>query len=99
MGASSRCRLFIRIFSFEGTNSQGTAGFRQSGSRELFAHGLLYGKSRRQGLVFAQGFQKRGRRSKKQVSRHGSTEVEQAVVVAGGSANEHILNHLLDRPG
>src|SRR5215469_1667144 len=99
MGASSRCRLFIRIFSFERTNSQGTAGFRQGGSREVFAHGLPYAKSRRQRLVFAQDLQKCGRRSKKQVPRHGSTEVEEAVVVAGGSANEHILNHLLDRPG
>src|SRR6516164_7239298 len=38
----------------------------------------------------------RGRREKK-IAADGSAEVEQPVVVAGRPANEHVLEHLLDR--
>src|SRR5208337_5537228 len=50
-------------------------------------------------LVFGYVFQEcRGGREK-QVSSDGPTEIEQSVVIAGRAANEHVLQHLLNRTG
>src|ERR1700730_17775154 len=100
MGASSRCRLFMRNFSFEGTNAQRTVasprdGWKASGRRRV------YGKRRshRYGLVVAHGFKKCCGRSKKHISRDGTAEIEQAVIIAGRPAHEHVFEHLFDGVG
>src|SRR5579871_5243188 len=93
MGASSRCRLFMRNFSFEGTNTQRTVALTRSGCR------VPDRRCRNGGLILAYGIQERYRRHKKQVSGDGPAEIEQPVVVAGRAANEHIFQHLFDGTG
>src|ERR1700674_3970782 len=84
----------MRNFSFEGTNAQRTVtsprgGWRDSGRQ-------VYGTWRRHryGVVVAHGFQECCGRSKKHVSRDGAAEIEQAVIVAGRPAHEHVFEHL-----
>src|SRR5271166_231693 len=100
MGASSRCRLFMRNFSFEGTDAQRTVTSPRGGWRAI-GRPRVYGKrrSRRYGLVVAHGFQKCRGRSKKHVSRDGAAEIQQAVIVAGWPAHEHVFEHLFDGAG
>src|ERR1700733_16065443 len=91
MGASSRCKLFMRIFSFERTNAQRTVALARGGWRR-------FGRCHA-GLVVAYGFQKCHGRSKKKASRDGAAEIEQPVVVAGRLAHEHIFEHLFNGMG
>src|SRR5579863_5327747 len=91
MGASSRCRLFMRNFSFEGTNPQRTVALPRGGYDNR--------RGQHSGLVLAYGFQKRQRGSKKQVSRDRTAEIEQLVIVAGRPANEHVFEHLFNGTG
>src|SRR5215831_6454481 len=90
IGASSRCRLFIRIFSFEGTDAKGTmlGWLRGDG-------GFTRGRGRR-GPVGGDVVEKGGGRDEIQVSCHRSAEVEDAIVIAGRAADEHVLKHLFD---
>ena len=50
-------------------------------------------------VVFAHIFQKSGGWSEEQASGDRMAEVEQPIVVARWAANEHVLEHLLDRAG
>src|SRR5579862_9041154 len=97
MGASSRCRLFMRNVSFEGTNGERTVTSPPGGWRAI-GRRRVYGKRRsvRYGLVVAHGFQKCCGRSKKHVSRDRAAEIEQAVIVAARPAHEHVFEHLFD---
>src|ERR1700690_2097553 len=99
MGASSRCRLFMRNFSFEGTNAQRTVTWPRGGWRAIGRRAYDKRGSHRCGLVVAHGFQKCCGRSKKHVSRDGAAEIEQAVIVAGRPAHEHVFEHLFDGAG
>ena len=54
-------------------------------------------RSRR--LVFGDGVQKCRGRHEEQVSGDGAAEIEQPVVIAGRTADEHVLEHLLDGAG
>src|ERR1700733_1101197 len=96
MGANSRCRLFMRNFSFEGTNAQRTVALPRSRERTLDRRWFQIRRSNHGGLVLAHGFQECCGRSKKQVPSDGAAEIEQPVVVAGRAANEHVVEHLFD---
>src|SRR5579871_800279 len=100
MGASSRCRLFMRNFSFEGTNAQRTVTSPPGGWRAI-GRRRVYGKRRsvRYELVVAHGFQECCGRSKKHVSSDRAAEIEQAVIVAGRPAHEHVFEHVFDGAG
>src|ERR1700731_2928971 len=98
MGASSRCRLFMSDVSFKGTDAERSFVHRRDGWRG-FSRRWRGGGPRSRRLVFGYGLQKRRRRHEKQVSGDGATEVEQAVVVAGRPADEHVFEHLLDCAG
>ena len=63
------------------------------------AAGGAAGGLRNRRLVFGHGLQKCRGRHEEQVSGDGAAEVEQPVVVAGRPADEHVLEHLLDRAG
>src|SRR5579871_5162733 len=89
MGASSRCKLFMRNFSFEGTDAQRTISRRRLGKR----------RSNYSRLILAQGFQKCYGRSKKEATRDGAAEIEQPIVVAGRPAHKHVFEHLFDSVG
>src|ERR1700722_148935 len=88
MGARSRCRLFMRIFSFEGTNAQRAIALAGGGWSGLDRCGV--------GLFVAYGFQKCYGRSKEQASRDGAAEIENPVVIARRPANEHVFEHLFN---
>src|SRR5579871_6722569 len=98
MGASSRCRLFMRTFSFEGSNTQRTVTSPRGGGRAI-GRRRVYRRRRRHRLVVTRGFQKCCGGSKKHVSGHGAAEIEQAVIVAGRPAHEHVFEHLFDGTG
>jgi len=50
-------------------------------------------------FLFRLRVQKIRGRSEEQIPGDGTAEVQKAVVVAGRPANEHVLDHLLDRAG
>ena len=50
-------------------------------------------------LIFVEVFQKCRRRHEEQISGDGAAEIKQPIVVAGRAADEHVLEHLLDRAG
>src|SRR5882762_6875976 len=54
------------------------------------------GRLPRRRLVLGHVIQKCRRWHEEQVSSDGTAEVEQAIVIAGRPANEHVLEHLLD---
>jgi len=56
--------------------------------------GIRYGRNR---IAFTEGVEERRSRNKKEISREGTTEIEQAVVVPRGPANEHVFQHLFGR--
>src|SRR5215469_1073568 len=89
-GASSRCRLFMGIFSFEGTDTEGTILGWWWGSG-----GFIWGRECR-GLGGRDVVEKGGGGNEKQISGHCGAEVQDAIVVAGWSADEHVLEHLFD---
>src|SRR3984957_7281544 len=100
MGASSRWRLFMWYVSFERSDAEGSLAYRWDGCRRFDSRRHRRGfRNRRPGLVFGHVLQKCRRRHKEQVSGHGAAEVEQPVVVAGGPADEHVLEHLFDSAG
>src|ERR1700724_777250 len=100
MGASSRCRLFMRNFSFEGTNAQRTVTWPLGGWRAIGRRRVYDDRgSHRYGLVVSHAFQKCYGRSKQHVSRDSAAEIEQAVIVAGRPAHEHVFEHLFDSAG
>src|ERR1700684_1369819 len=47
--------------------------------------------------VVADVFQKSRRRHEEQITGLGDAEIEQTVVIAGRTTDEHVLQHLLDR--
>ena len=47
--------------------------------------------------VLAYVVEKSRGRNEEQVAGHGTAEIEQAVVVAGRAADEHVVQHLFDR--
>src|SRR5580693_4702938 len=96
MGASSRCRLFMRDFSFKGTDTERTIVLVR---RQRVFHRWFGGCRRNRRLVFAYIFQKRRGGHKKQVSSDGATEVEQPIVITGRTPDEHVRKHLLNRTG
>src|SRR5579862_2343296 len=104
MGASSRWRLFMSYVSFEGTDAEGVLGQRWVGrlvagslifSGLIFA-GLIFASLIFAGLILSHTVQKSCGWYEEKVSGDGAAEVEQAVVVAGRAADEHIHQHLLD---
>src|SRR5580692_12228210 len=80
MGASSRCRLFMRDFSFKRTDTERTIVLtrRQRGFDRWFG-----GSHRDRRLVFGYVFQERRGGHKKQVSSDRTTEIEQPIVISG----------------
>src|SRR5271156_843489 len=96
MGASSRCKLFMRNFSFEGTNAKRTVAFARSGWRALGHRGVYKWRRGNHGRVVAQGFQKCHGRGKKHASGDGAAEIENAVVIAGRPPDEHVFEHLFN---
>src|SRR6478609_1400925 len=84
-GASSRCRLFILTVSFEGADAERTV------TRGRAWCGLRGGRSvRRDFLEECRG------RHEEEIAGHCPAEVEQPVVISGRTADEHVLEHLLD---
>src|SRR5271165_2557324 len=84
-GASSRCRLFILTVSFEGADAERTV------TRGRAWLGLRGGGTVRRHFLE----ESRGRHEEK-VAGHCPAEVEQPVVIARRTADEHVLEHLLD---
>ncbi len=70
---------------------------RQVGFRRFFRGRRRWRCIRR--LIFGHSLQKCFRRHKEKASRHRTAEVENPVIVARRPSNEHVLEHLLDRPG
>src|SRR5579864_8086808 len=104
IGASSRCRLFIGIFSFQGTYAERTIlGWRvRSGglTRRRGHRGprCARGCSRR-GLFSRDIIEERDGRNEEQTSRDRGAEVENAVVITGRTADEHVFEHLFNGAG
>src|ERR1700756_1428153 len=90
MGASSRCRLFMRIFPFQGTDAERSILGRRGG------RGCLNRCRGSRGLTSGNIFEERGGRDEKQISRDRGAEIKNAVVIAGRAADEHVFQHLLD---
>src|SRR3954462_10492872 len=87
MGASSRCRLFIRL-SFQGANAQRTVGNRRADGRRC----QIIRRRRRVGDVV----EKCSGRYEEEPAGNGSTEIEYAVVIARRAPDKHVLQHLLN---
>src|SRR5262249_35493039 len=83
-GASARCRLSMPGVSFEGTNTE-RAVLRRCRAGN--------GGGR---LVRRDVFEERRRRNEEQITGHGSTEIEDPVVIAGRPADEHVFQHRFD---
>src|SRR3974390_1939452 len=98
-GASSRCRLFMRIVSFQGTDAERTVfrsrrrGRRFNWRRRWRRRG---GKRGGRWLIGSDIVEERGGWDKEQISRDRGAEIEDVVVIAGRAADEHIFQHLLD---
>src|SRR5271165_3672329 len=96
MGASSRCRLFMGDVSFKGTDTQRTIVLARGPRGVDRRHGGSHCNRR---LVFGYVVQKCCGGREKQASRDSTAEIEQPVVIARWEADEHVLQHFLNRSG
>src|SRR5580698_3051757 len=95
MGASSRCRLFIRTFSFKRTNTE--RAIAHAFGRRFRGRFRRSRRSLRRILTYI--VQKVRRRHKKQIARYCATEIQNPVVIAWRTADEHVLQHFFNRIG
>src|SRR6202012_3763103 len=93
IGASSRCRLFMRDVSFKRADSQRSVVFALGRGEFVLWLDRSLGRLR---IVFGYPVQKCHGGYKKKVAGHGATEIEQTIVVAWWSADKHVLQHLLN---
>src|SRR6266849_6479542 len=87
MGARSRRKLFMPYASFERADAARTIAHRNR---------LRRGRSFRR-LVVRRRLEKILRRHEEEVTGDGAAEIEEPVIVAWRAADEHVLQHLLDR--
>src|SRR5215469_2377601 len=104
IGASSRWRLFIGVLYFQGTYAERTTlGWRgrgrklsrRRGHRELFR----VGRCSLRRLVGGHVVEERCGGNEEQTSGDGCAEVEDAIVITGRAADEHVFKHLFDGAG
>src|SRR5271170_2727268 len=87
----------MRRVSFERTYAERAIARRRIGSR---GRNLDVGKRPSwRGLVVPDVLQERCGRSEEEIPGYCTAEIQQSIVVAGRPADEHILEHLLDRSG
>src|SRR5215469_7947480 len=80
--------------SFEGTDAKRAVASRRDGLCRC--GGSRHGGLRSRRLALHHGLQKCRGRYEEQVSSDGAAKVEDPIIVAGRTPNEHILEHLLD---
>src|SRR5271169_686819 len=83
----------MRGVSFEGTNTERSVARR--GHRSRWRRNG--GRRQSRGLVAGNILQKSRGRHEEKASAYGAAEIQQPIVVAGRPADEHVLQHLLDR--